>query len=287
MDLGKRAHGMDFGWHQRVHDHWRVGLTSHGGAFERIQDASDINGELLIKFGNNFGQHWIKHTDIPHNNWRFWDNPEIPQLLNPNPANPAGAKDFVRFVPGGLFTTTANSEADSSRLESVMHHRSIGQITLEELIKPIPVRVKNTRKVLLCPSSPNCYTYYYNTTRSDWIEIWSKWCEKNGYEPEVRPKPERTQRKKYPNCRLYDTLVLNDFAFTISQHSVAAVESIMAGVPAVTTGPHPIGPLYTPPEWAEVGAFVTPEQEAVWDWIKRLASNTYHKSELFTGGWHK
>lgn len=287
MNLGKTAHGMDWGWYQRVENHWRVGTTDVGGAFCRINDIGHVNGEMLIKFGNNFGPEWIKHTDIPHRNWRFWDNPELPELLNPNPANPAGNKDFVRFPRGSLFTETFNSESNSARLDSILRDLSSGQTSLEELLRPVPVRVRNTRRVLLCPSSPNCFRYYYGDTITSWLSRWSHWASQNGYEPVVRRKPARPERVKNPETRLYEHLLLNDYAFTISQHSVAAVESILAGVPAVTTGPHPIGPLYTPHEWAMSGDFVTPEIDLVWNWIGRLAYNTYHKSELFTGAWNQ
>lgn len=287
MDLSKRAHGMNWGWHQRVANHWRIGLTSHGGAFEKINSLEEITGEMLVKFGNDFGEGWIDHLSIPHLNWYFWDNPEIPQLLNPWSGNPRGNKEFVRFTRGSLFTENFNSEPNSGRLEAIIHDLSSGKDSLESIIRPIPVRMRKTRRVLICPSSPNCYLYYYNCDRLSWISVWVVWCEQNGYEPIVRAKPARDARRNHLEIRLQEHLVLNDYAFTISQHSVAAVESIMAGVPAVVTGPHPIGDLGTTVEQAESGDFVKPDVDQVWHWIQRIASNTYHKSELFSGSWHE
>jgi len=287
MDLSKRAHGMSWGWHQRVDDNWRVGLTSHGGAFEKISGLSDVTGEMLIKFGNDFGSDWIDHQLIPHGNWYFWDNPELPQLLNPWSGNPRGNKEFVRFTRGSLFTEKYNSTANAARLDSIIHDLSSGQDTLESLIRPVPVRLRKTRRVLICPSSPNCFQYYYHCDRSSWLAVWLVWCEQNGYEPVVRNKPPRDARRNYAETRLYEHLVLEDYAFTISQHSVAAVESILAGVPAMITGPHPIGDLATIPERAAAGDFELPDSDRVWNWIQRIASNTYHKSELFSGAWHE
>jgi hypothetical protein len=287
MDLGKRAHGMHWGWHQRVKDNWRIGLVSHGGAFEKLDNIQDINGEMLVKFGNDFGPDFIRPSLIPHKNWRFWDNPELPQLLNPNPANPKGTKDFVRFTSGDLFTNAENSHPDTSRLDSVLSDLSGGVATVENTVRIIPMRKRNSRRVLLCPSSANCFTYYYNINREVWIEIWSSWCRRLGYEPVVRGKPGREIRRNRPESRLYEHLVLNDYAFTISQHSVAAIETVLAGVPAVTTGPNPIGELATSPTEAESGDFVISPTDAVWNWVGRWASNTYHKSELFSGSWHE
>lgn len=287
MDLGKRAHGMNWGWHQRVADHWRIGMTSHGGAFEKIHNLDQVNGEMLVKFGNDFGDSWIDHTSIPHLNWYFWDNPEIPQLLNPWSGNPRGNKEFVRFTRGSLFTENFNSKPNSDRLDLIIKDLSNGKDNLENLVRPVPMRLRNTKRVLICPSSPNCYLYYYKCERNSWLATWMVWCEQQGFEPVVRLKPARDARKNHIEQRLKEHLVLNDYAFTISQHSVAAVESIMAGVPAVVTGPHPIGDLGTTPEQAAVGNFNISDPETVWHWIQRIASNTYHKSELFTGSWHE
>lgn len=287
MDLSKRAHGMHWGWHQRVQDNWRIGLTSHGGAFVKLNNTDEITGEMLVKFGNDFGANWIDHKSIPHDNWYFWDNPEIPQLLNPWQGNPQAKKEFVRFTRGSLFTETVNSQPDSTRLENIIQDLSGGRDNLESLIRPIPMRLRKTRRVLICPSSPNCFTYYYGCERNSWIAQLLVWCEQNSWDPVVRNKPPRDARKNNQDSRLYDHLVLEDYAFTISQHSVAAVESIMAGVPAVVTGPHPIGDLATDLKRAESSDFELPDTDRVWRWIQRLASNTYHKTELFTGTWHK
>ena len=287
MDVGKVAHGMQFGWHQRVDNNWRVGLTTHGGCLERINSLDQVNGEMMVKFGNDFGPNWIPHTNIPHRNWYFFDNPEIPQLLHSHAANPSGKKTFVRFTQGDVFTNSQNSTPDSSRLDAVLTDLSGGTVTLENLIRPVPVRLKNTRRVLLCPVTNNSFKYYYNTTQAHWLWRWCAWCETHGYEPVVRKKTTREHRRDNPQARLYNHLLLEDYAFTISQHSVSAVESIMAGTPAVTTGPSPIGSMNTPPEWAEQDVFVIPEVEKVWEWIQRWASNTYHKQELFSESWRQ
>jgi len=287
MDLSKRAHGMNWGLHQRVGNGYRIALTSHGGDFERLNSVDEISGEMIVKFGNNFDNGWIHPDDIPHSNWYFFDNPEIPQLLNPWKGNPRGNKEFVRFTRGSLFTEQQNSIPSGDRLDQMIKDLSNGQNNLESLIRPVPVRMRKTRRVLICPSSPNCFQYYYHCERSSWISVWLVWCDQNGYEPVIRSKPARDARRSHPETRLYEHLILNDYAFTISQHSVAAVESIMAGVPAVVTGPHPIGDLGTSIERADSGDFELPDSDRVWNWIQRIASNTYHKSELFSGAWHE
>jgi len=283
MVTNKSAHGMDWGIYQRVGDNWRIGTTKVGGCLERITNIDDITSDFLVKFGNDFGPEFIHPHKLPHPNWHFLDNPEIPQLLNPNPANPAGLKTFVRF-PRGLFTVQQNSRPDARRLSEYIESVAPGT-TLENIIRPIPVRTRNTKRVLLCPSTPNCHQYYYGISQREWINRWQGWCEHNGYTAVVRKKPERPQRVRDPMSRLYEHLVIEDYFCTISQHSVAAIESIMAGVPAVVTGPHPAGDLATDQKEFVLGQLRIPDVNQVWNWILRIASNTYHKSELFQGKW--
>ena len=282
-----KDHGMKFGLQQRVADNWRIKMVTHGGCLERLRGVDDITGEMIVKFGNNFDSEWIHPNQIPHLNWYFFDNPEIPQLINPNPANPEGYKTFVRFTRGDLFTNNINSTRDVDRLNSVLTDLAGEATTVESLVRPVPVRIKNSRRVLLCPSSSGAFKYYYNTSRDQWIERWSAYLEHHGYEPVVRYKPTRRQRVESSEYRLYDHLVLNDYFCTLSQHSVSAFESILAGTPAVVTGPSSAGELATPHREFALGILRVPESDSVWRWVERVASNTYHKSELFSGAWHQ
>ena len=286
MVLSKAAHGMNWGWHQRVEDHWRVGVVSHGGAYAKLNNLNWVDGEHCIKFGNDFGSNWIDHTDIPHRNWHFWDNPEIPHFLYPNPANPSGGKHWVRWCRGDIFSTAHNTEpGHSNRINQLLSEFAGVPLVWQEIVQPKTVKLRNSKRILLCPSSSNCYTYYYGETRSQWIDRWAGWCEAQGYEPVLRNKPARPVRNNDEDARLCNTAE-NYFA-TISQHSVAAIESIIGGTPAVVTGPNPGGPLVTTPKQFEQGNIVVPDMDAVMDWLELCLSNIRHKSELFSGAWHQ
>lgn len=288
MDVGKQAHMLEWGWYQRIEDHWKIGNVSVGGAYRRIQDTGDINGEHLIKFGNDFGQGWIDHLSIPHMNWHFWDNPEIPHFLYPNPANPKGNKSWVRWVRGDIFSNEINTETGHvDRINDLLTDHAGHPMVWEELLQPLSVVKRNSKKILICPSTPNCYHYYYNQNRSEWIDKWSTWVERLGYEPVVKRKPTRADRNQNENNRLDTILRTDQYLATLSQHSAGAMESIIAGTPVIVTGPHPIGNLATTTEEFQQGILKTPDQDQVWRWIERVLSNVRHKSELFTGSWHQ
>lgn len=284
-----KNHGFDWGWFKRVGPGWRVKDVSQGGDYVRVnslEECLDPNVHL-VKLGNDFGANWIKHTDIPHSNWHFWDNPLVPHFLYPNPANPKGAKDWIRWVPGDILSTTHNVESGhESRINGLLTELAKTPMTWRDLIKTHSVVDRNSRKILLTPSSTNCYTYYYNESRESWIQTQTRRLESLGYTVEVWDKPSRGLRVKGEQWRLYTRLLAGDIRATVSQHSAAAIESLCAGVPVIATGPHPCGNLAT----HELNFFADGELELAHRddldaWIVQLLSHVRHKSEIFSGEW--
>lgn len=283
-DLGKAAHGLNFGWYQRIGTNPRIAITTHGGDYRRLVPGLKPRGDHLVKFGNNWGSDWIDHKKIVHNNWHFWDNPEIPHFLYPGPHNPKGKKVWVRWCRNDIFSTPENTTVGhADRINYYLTEEAGQKFTWEELVQPKPVRAKNSKRILICPSSANCYTYYYGLDQKTWIKRCIKMVESRGYEAVVRYKPGRTARTEQEDLRLVNSL--DQFAATVSQHSASAVESIGAGTPAIVTGPHPAGPLATTREQFLSGEFNLPTDDQVYQWFELLLSNTRHKVELFTGIW--
>jgi hypothetical protein len=244
----------------------------------------------MIKYGNDFDDNnWLDHTQAPHEDWYFIDNPELPHLLYPNPANPRAHKLWNRAVRGGILTSVRRVD-HSDRINHHLKHYSQGKITCwQELVMPRTVFRNNSRKVLLTPSSANCFKYYYNTTRTLWIEEISQHIRSIGLEPVVWPKLSRRARTERADLRLYNRLLQGDILCTVSQHSVSALESILAGVPCVVTGIHPCGDLATPAgEFFSTGELRTPNSADVEEWIATaILPNTWNKQELREGTWQE
>lgn len=269
-----------WGWYQQKEQGYKFNPSTGGVDFARVTELEP--GKLSIKYGNDFGDAWIDHNTVPANTeWYFWDNPQIPHLLYPNPANPKGAKDWIRLVPYNILTQT-HTQSGTSRINDLLTEFAGRSLTWEEVVDPKPVKLKRSRRVLLCPSSPNCYTYYYNTTYAEWVQKYTTYYEQHGYEVLVRSKPTRKYRH-LPQGRLAHQLEEDQILFTVSQHSVSAIESILAGVPAVVTGPHCGGLLATP--WGE--DLRTPDQDQVYAWVDTLLGDTRHKIEMWEGTWKK
>tara|TARA_R110000822_G_scaffold58665_1_gene146632 strand:- start:1283 stop:1660 length:378 start_codon:yes stop_codon:yes gene_type:complete len=122
-------------------------------------------------------------------------------------------------------------------------------------------------------------------SKDAWVAEICRRLKEQGYVPIVRGKPTRTLRSRSEHSRLYWDLAHGDYVATVSQHSVSAMESILAGVPAVVTGPHPCGNLATTFDDFLNNDINLPRRDQVEDWVDALLYNTRHKEEMRTGSW--
>jgi len=279
----KDRHGLLWGWHRCVGEQFPICRDN----YEPCNNIAETTGaDTLIKFGNEWGKSdsgAFQHPrQVKHTNWRFLDNPEIPQLLWPGAHNPKGSKDWVRFVPSELLTSQ-HTESGTERINGLLKHHSQGTISeWQQIAPPHDVVYRLPKRALIVNLSEPNYRFYYDTTISAWTQHWITQLESLGYEVEVRQKPGRSQRKQ--GNQLSDQLHTGKYQITVSQHSVAAMESILAGVPAVVTGIHGTGPLGTPWEEFAQGGLRLPQEAEVEQWVDTLLGNTRHKSEIFSGG---
>ncbi len=288
----KEAHGLHWGNYVKRLD--AKDMRIHIDNYEPCYNIGQTDGSRhCFQFGNTWAskpgdpfydkpfQHPRHYT---HDNWHFIDNPEIPQFLWSNPANPKGSKDWVRFVKGNLFTNPQqHSTNGASRCNDLLREFSGGRTTAwHEIVTVKPVSLISRKRVLICPVSDLNYPNYYNTTAKEWLTDVIQWLLDHHYDYDIRHKPSRKSRI---GNQLTDQLQSGRYCATISQHSAAAMESIIAGVPAVTTGPHPAGELATPWEEFTQGHLRAPELIEVVNWIEIVLGNVRHKRELFEGTW--
>ena len=252
---------------------------------------TEFGFETMIKYGNDFDRSiWLDHKTVPHDDWYFIDNPELPHLVYPNPSNPLGHKSWSRVVRGAILTQESSGQDHSQRINQTLKDLSSSIITeWQELVMPRHVIRHDSDIVLLCPSSANCFEYYYDTTRTRWIESVSSLVRNQGLEPIVWDKPARRARTQHAETRLHTRLLQDPPLCTVSQHSVAALETLLAGVPAVVTNTHGTGELATPAEeffgdWH----LRTHHAQEVETWVATaVLANTWHKQDIRSGAWHE
>lgn len=285
----KQAHGFPtWGWYIQ-----KPNVTNSKIVFENFEPCDDISktdgSRMLVKFGNEFGPKCnrpFQHPkNCPHDNWYHWDNPELPQFLWKFGHNPSGAKDWIRWIKGDMLTQGQQfADVDHEHRINYILNKLTSGLTKDwkTIIQIHACQVSRPKHALICPVTAPNFVHYYSTTQQDWIKKVSKGLERQGYTWEVRQKPGRAQRM---NNQLTDQLLTGQYGITVSQHSVAAMESAIAGIPPVVTGPHPTGMLGTP--WSEFGyGHIRPlYKNDVEDRCRLLLGSIRHKKEIFTGEW--
>lgn len=290
----KYMHGLHWGYWIRRQDakDWRWHIDNYEPcwditATDGTRHCFQFGNLWASKLGDPFFEKPFQHyKTFPHDNWHFVDNPEIPHFLWPRAHNPSGSKDWVRFVKGSVLSTPKlHNTNGEDRINRLINHYSNREIRKwQDLVQIQPMLTDTRRHALICPVSAPNYVHYYSTTEQEWIAMVTAQLSKMNWTWEIRNKPTRQQRI---NNQLTDQLSTDRYGVTISQHSAAGLESIIAGVPAVVIGEHPTGELGTP--WNEFirGNIRFPDESSVLDWCRIVLGNIRHKQELFSGDYYE
>jgi len=286
----KFYHGVQFGLHN-FGNSWRMQTPEYGGT---VTPWEGKWSDRMLMFGNC----WVKGTPWtdpklipPTTRWFYFDNPQLPHLLYQGEWNPKGYKNWCRIVEGNTATQTSTpirpGQTGSARINRQLAEVTDGNITHWKQI--VGERRDCTLRgdvVMLCPPSEGVFKHYYQTTKALWINRWRRLLEDRGFRVIIRNKPNREDREQHSN-RLYQKLHKQGVAFTVSIHSVSAIESILAGVPAVVEGRHPADNLGTPMmQFLKTGEINKPTVQEQNIWIERLLMDTFHKSECYNGSWY-
>lgn len=274
----------DWGWYIQRGTDPRIREKSYGGTYEWCADPQLTDGtQHLVKFGNNFVRgEWREPNTVPHRNWHHWDNPEFPHLLYTHPANPAGGKSFIRWVRGEIMTTQSDTPGEDS-INSILKDLSKGAITTwRDIYAPRQDTRPRKGKVLLVTSTPNCHQWYYNESRTDWIQRVTAELNRQGYtDIEVRGKEGRKTRREQENRRLYHQLEHTRYDFIVNQHSASTIEALLTGCAVVSTGRHCGGDLIT--TWDQFCQGATPQAPNTADlesWMQHILGNCRWKKQI-------
>ncbi len=305
-DYGRKdLHLLRWGINEFVKPGYKVGDISIGGSCQRLenQDLDKLKGPMFV-FGNiwvhkNYEEQKLFHKPIEYEKrnieWYYWDNPELPHLLYSGAHNPGdgeiGFKNWARMVPNSTATQFRGKWANqygAERIDEILHRSTRGQIrNWHEVVGPRRDVKQRSNKVLLCPSGGEVFKMYYNDNKESWIERITYLLTQRGYEVHLRKKRGRRYREsEYGHDRLYRELHNNDWAFTVCNHSVIPVESMLIGTPCLYTGVSAGGNLATPwQEFVDTNKIRPVEKEQVDGWVNYILHNTFHKKELYNGSW--
>ena len=181
----------------------------------------------------------------------FTDNPLFSEMIFDNPINPGNQKTWLRlvrqtgqanccFVPQQL-----GKPQDYDRINTY-YRRKAGQDFDQLWGGWRPVESRPDLPWLVCEPRDEILRYWYNTSLSEWRTLIQ---DALGDEPyHVRPKPIRRLRANGTVPRVIH--MMTQYRGVITAHSVSAIDSILAGRPAVIWGQDPTLGCGTPfQEW--------------------------------------
>lgn len=301
----KGYHGLFFGLYHFIDDRMIVKDHSMGGSLRRVNNQmydQIPKDATLFQFGNIWG---LKQGNLFHERSRFihpqrlldggweyfyWDNPTLPHILYKGFWNPEGYKNWCRLTHN---TTSPHNPIENMhgarRINAQLKHLTKGSIVdWRDIVGGIKqVEHRKGGVALLCPSSREMFLNYYDKHLNFWIQEKTKKLQNMGYKVEVRVKPGRPQRETHDG-KLYERLRRGDVSITVGCHSMGAIESLLAGVPAIVEGAHSGGACATPwDEFVQGGEVRVPLQSAVERHANYMLNYTYHKLELYDGTWFK
>ena len=310
----KELHGLHWGISVICDDRYSIKLKNLGGSCERLsgQNLDLVNNRPIIVFGNVWchkdpveAQLFRHPREYTQRNirWFYWDNP-LPHLLYKGPWNPHGYKNFIRLVEGGTVRTPRTPVRPGqsvARINRQLHELTAGHISSwRQITGPRRPVLPRSKTVLLCPSGGVTMEKYYNINKTHWIRDITQRCTDMGLKVELRDKPGRNYREIGDN-RLYQRLLAQDYLCTISNHSMVPIESLLAGVPAVSVGEHaaqggahtesgdPVAPMTSTLEefYRDCGAVKCPDESSVDAWVEKILLDCYHKRDIYSGEWYQ
>ena len=189
----------------------------------------------------------------------FYDNPLFSELLSPNPGNPGGTKTWGRFVRqthqinSAFVPDQPGGPEDWQRLEREWQRSGGHSLPLERLWGGWrDVEERPDLPWLIAAPRGEILQYWYGITLEAWLNLVTTQLQALGHAWHLRPKPDRRQRNRDPQARILWTAP--QYRGTITAHSVSAIDTILAGRPAVVWGQDPTLGLATPwPEFQATG----------------------------------
>jgi hypothetical protein len=185
----------------------------------------------------------------------FVDNPLFSEIIFDNPVNTGNSKTWGRFVRQTgqanccFVPETLGTHQDYQRLNT-RYKRKSGQ-DFDALwggwreVTPAP-----DLPWLVCEPRDEILSYWYNTDLGSWRALVAETLTRLGHQWEFRPKPVRRHRINNTIPRVIHIAL--QYRGVITAHSVSAIDSLLAGRPAVIWGQDPTLGCGTP--WSEFEA---------------------------------
>jgi lipopolysaccharide biosynthesis glycosyltransferase len=136
------------------------------------------------------------------------------------------------------------------------------------------------RKILICPPSEKIMTLFDQTTPERWVnQIVTELKNYTDRPIEIRLKPNRTDRT---TVNTIENALADDVYCLITYNSIAAIEALMFGKPAITLGPNS-AQLLCNTNLSEIENLNIPSKDQMYQFMCYLSYGQFTKEEMLNG----
>lgn len=279
---------------------WSLRIQQRGGTIyypyhtnreKQSQHLRAVNQQrpIIVK-GNHVGDFTHPRLFEQTTEWYYWDNCLLPQLMQPNVANPSGSKIWTRLVyqgvfPGRFLGTESDLEQAEHRVNRLIQAESGGlQVRWQDIVKIRPLEAQPQRRLLFCLPSLDIPWLYYHTAMNTVLESVRQTARDLDYELIIRHKPARQQRRGAGS--IDHELEQGQYCAVIGIHSAIGIEVTSRLVPYIALGQHSLDTLAWSLEDLREDRIQSPDPQQVLQRQRELLLTTRSKTqELLTGTW--
>lgn len=180
-------------------------------------------------------------------------------------SNPNGWKKYHRIVKNNLQHTDIVARPDDRWLA---HNRSI------------PAWKKTGRKILVTPPGEKP-AKFYGIDPAQWIDTVVNTIHQHTDRPvEIRSKPANRQSRVQTNT--FEQALADDVFAVVTFNSIAAVESVLHGIPVFTLAPNAAEPVACQ-DLTQIENPYYADEDKLYAWACHLAYGQFHVTELRNG----
>ena len=203
-------------------------------------------------------QCWADNRDFYYMDTGYFGN-EV------NPKNPNGWKKYHRIVKNNLQHSEIVTRPDDRWLA---HNRSIMDWK------------KTGKKILVVPPGEKP-AKFYGINPAEWINTTVNTIKQNTDRPvEVRVKP--ASRVDRVQTNTFEQALANDVFAVVTYNSIAAVESVLHGIPVFTLAPNAAEPVALQ-DLTQIENPYYADKDKLYAWACHLAYGQFHVAELRNG----
>lgn len=241
--------------------------------FIEIQKKNIKKFDIILQFGNNFENFYsiLKKKSFFS---IYIDNPSLPHLSYLNPINKNPSKKYYRILNNKVLPTKLAFSESQIKYFTLFTEWFYDSGFGRSVIK----LSKNEKCLIIKPDNRICMNYY-GISNEEWLRNCKKILNKLNIAYDIRDKPDIKLRRRNADFQL--TSIIKNYQFSVSIHSLSAVETLFSGRPAVVYNKNFLNKYaINIHNLKNNGTLICPTEKQLLKLYYSLLSTNFHKNDL-------